>query len=102
MTTIYISGPMTGKPDLNFPAFHRAATYLRAKGYEVVNPAEFGEEPGMEWHQYLRKDIAALVECDEIYLLEGWQQSKGASLEVHIAHTLERVPGPRCFMYRSR
>lgn len=88
MTTIYISGPMSGLPGLNFPAFHRAAKYLRSKGYEVVNPADFGQQHGLEWSDYMRKDIAALVDCDEIYLLAGWQQSKGASLEVHIAHTL--------------
>ncbi|MBP7610130.1 MAG: DUF4406 domain-containing protein, partial [Steroidobacteraceae bacterium] len=31
---------MSGRPDLNFPAFTAAATQLRAAGFEVVNPAE--------------------------------------------------------------
>ena len=38
--TIYVSGPMSGLPDLNFPAFHAAAAELRALGHTVVNPAE--------------------------------------------------------------
>lgn len=36
----YVSGPMTGLPLLNFPAFHAAAAKLRAQGHEVINPAE--------------------------------------------------------------
>jgi hypothetical protein len=28
MKTLYVSGPMTGLPDLNFPAFHAAAAKL--------------------------------------------------------------------------
>ena len=37
---VYLSGPMTGLPDLNFPAFHAAADKLRSQGVQVVNPAE--------------------------------------------------------------
>lgn len=40
MKHLYISGPITGMPDLNFPAFHAAAAALRAAGYTVTNPAE--------------------------------------------------------------
>lgn len=29
---IYIAGPMTGLPDLNFPAFHNEARRLRMQG----------------------------------------------------------------------
>lgn len=85
---VYISGPMTGLPGLNFPAFFEAAEYLRAEGYGVVNPAELGGSPDLEWHQYMRKDIAALMDCDTIYCLDGWRESKGARLEVHIAREL--------------
>lgn len=43
---IYISGPMTGLPDFNFPAFHDAAARLRERGHEVANPAEINSEAG--------------------------------------------------------
>ena len=41
MKRIYLSGPMSGLPELNFPAFHAEAARLRALGFEVVNPADF-------------------------------------------------------------
>lgn len=84
----YISGAMTGMPNLNFPAFHAKAAELRAQGITVINPAEYGVQPGHEWSDYLRHDIRELMNCDAIYMLPGWQNSKGASLERYIASQL--------------
>ena len=36
----------------------------------------------------MRRDIAALMECDTVATLPGWQDSRGASLEVHIGKEL--------------
>lgn len=91
MKRIYISGPMTGKPALNFPAFHAAAAQLRAVGLEVVNPAELDEQDAgkaMQWEDYMRRDIKALMDCTHVAVLPGWQESKGASVEVGLAHAL--------------
>jgi hypothetical protein len=91
---VYVSGPMSNMPEFNFPAFHAAAAELRARGYEVVNPAELDEGDdaivgSMPWEDYLRRDIRALMDCNAIALLPGWQASRGASLEEHIARTLK-------------
>ena len=83
--TTYISGPMSGHPDLNFPAFNDAARALRFAGLDVVNPADHGIIDGFEWSDYLRADIKALMDCDSILMLDGWMQSRGARLERHIA-----------------
>ena len=40
---IYLSGPMTGLPEFNYPAFHEAARRWRAIGWDVINPAEHFE-----------------------------------------------------------
>jgi hypothetical protein len=88
MTRIYISGKMSGLPELNFPAFHAAAADLRAKGYDVVNPAELNPDPGATWEQCMRVDIAALMTCDAIALLPSWSDSRGAKLEKHVADAL--------------
>ncbi|MGQ3001264.1 MAG: DUF4406 domain-containing protein [Hydrogenophaga sp.] len=86
---VYVAGPMTGIPDLNFPAFHRQATRLRARGIDVVNPAEINTDPSAKWTDCMRADIRELVGCDSIAMLPGWDRSKGATLEHHIAQSLE-------------
>ena len=82
---IYVAGPMTGLPELNFPAFHAAALMLRERGWDVVNPAELNPSPEIKWADAMKSDIAALVTCDAIFMLPGWQKSKGALLEHRIA-----------------
>ena len=97
MKRIYVSGPMSGLPESNFPAFHAEAARLRALGYEVVNPAEInvGQEPcavsnKAAWDDFynrcMRADIREMMDCDAIALMPGWERSKGAHLELHIAH----------------
>ena len=54
---------MTGYPDYNFPAFEQAANRLRAIGFDVVSPHEFGEgDPSKSWSDYLRKDLIAMLD----------------------------------------
>lgn len=110
-TTLYIAGPMTGLPELNFPAFHAAAAELRAKGIEAINPAEINPDKHMTWQACMRTDIAALVFCDGIYLLPGWRNSKGATLEHDIALRLglgitypegEGAPLPVAYHYKYK
>lgn len=88
MTRIYICGPMTGIPDLNFPLFHAEAARLRTLGYEVINPVEINPDPAAKWNACMRADIAQLVTCDAIHMLPNWEMSKGASLEHHIGCSL--------------
>ena len=86
MKRVYLSGPMSGIPDHNFPAFHEWAARLRAEGFEVVSPAEI--EGAGSWEMCLRKDMRELPTCDAIALMPGWERSKGAHLELHVAHRL--------------
>lgn len=84
---VYLSGPMSGIADNNFPAFHERAAQLRAQGFDVVSPAEIPEAGGT-WELCLRADIRELCTCDAIALMPGWEGSNGANLELHIAHRL--------------
>lgn len=92
---VYISGPMTGKPSLNGKAFYAAERELIATGVQVVNPqrisevvnrkhAEVGTVPA--YGDYMRADLLALLsECSVIYMLEGWEESRGACMEHAVA-----------------
>lgn len=86
---IYVSGPMTGLPQNNVPAFNKAARQLRAAGYEVINPAELDAgEPCSTWVECLRRDLKWLVTCDAIATLPKWKRSRGANLEIHVGKQL--------------
>lgn len=97
MTKLYVAGPMAGKEDHGIPAFERAAKALRDRGFDVVSPAEltlaeFGtveEARKATWEHHMKRDIAALVFCDGLAMLNGWQDSRGATLERKIAMTLD-------------
>lgn len=83
---VYLSGPMTGYPDDNRPAFRAVAARWRALGYEVLNPAETA--PELRRQTYLRLDLLMALAADELVLLSGWEQSNGARLEVAVAQAL--------------
>lgn len=100
---LYIAGPMTGVKDWNFPAFFEAEEQLEYLGYSVENPARHdgntveealakvgtAENPVEKWEFYVKRDLKYLLECAGVVLLPGWQESKGARLEVHIAKQLK-------------
>lgn len=85
-TKLYVAGPMSGLPEFNYPAFHSAAEYLRDRGFEVENPAE--NQPCENWTDYMRLSLVQISRVDGLAVLDGWQMSRGAALEVHIAHAL--------------
>lgn len=93
---IYVSGPMTGHPEYNYPAFHAASRKLRAAGFEVSSPAEVGlpcgcppGKPEHGWTDYLRADLVAMLRsADAIATLPGFELSRGAALEIHVGRAL--------------
>lgn len=98
MTTprLYVAGPMTGLPEFNYPAFNTAADRLRDAGFPVLNPAETDPDdyphaydgPTPPWKWWLRQALAMVIQADAIAVLPGWESSKGARLEVHVATEL--------------
>lgn len=88
MPTVYISGPMSGLPESNYPAFNRAAEHISAMGYAVENPAENPEPACKSWAGYMRLALAQLVRCDISVRLPGWENSRGAVVENDIANIL--------------
>lgn len=108
MSAIYIAGPMRGIKDFNFPAFMKAAQDLRNNGHTVFNPAERDirehgpdicksetgnleeiNKKGFNLRNALRDDLSWICQyADEVHMLPGWIQSKGATAEYHTAIAL--------------
>ena len=89
MQRIYLSGPMTGLPDYNYPAFNAEAARLRALGYTVENPAENPVVPGHAWELYMRAALRQMLNCATVAFLPGWQVSRGANVEIELAGHLK-------------
>ena len=105
--TVYIAGPMRGYEEGNFPAFDRQAKVLEQQGWTVINPAELdrteGEPPKGHMNfnpatdyndrefmrDALKRDLIVICEdCTAIYMMSGWEQSRGAKAEWHTAKAL--------------
>ena len=83
---IYISGKISGT-DLTETRkrFAAAAKAMKRLGYEPVNPLDNGLSEHDNWEAHIVKDIATLLQCKAIYMLQDWQDSKGARIEYYIA-----------------
>ncbi len=112
---IYIAGPMSGIPEFNYPAFHKAADQLREAGWIVYSPADIdtlyhgvdiskgnatgsiaqaAAEHGFSRKLALQRDLETICWCDDhkgvdaIAMLPGWETSTGAALEHAAAKAL--------------
>lgn len=87
---IYIAGPMTGLPGYNYPAFHAAERSLRDffQAKHIINAAKLNKA-GTSWKKCLVNDLKKLVHCDAMLVLQGWESSKGARLEVYVGKMLD-------------
>lgn len=104
---VYISGPMRGYEEFNFPAFAKACSILREQNpeMEVISPHEmdsemeniarfdpkdFDPESSADVKNHLRtvlkRDAEVVLDSDIILTLDGWKDSKGACAEVMLAH----------------
>lgn len=97
----YLSGPMTGIENFNFPAFEKATADLRSRGWKVYSPHELGwgdgnPETGQvspeEYRLFMGEDLKQVCGSDAVICLPDWEDSKGANLEVQTARVCGRGP----------
>jgi len=86
---VYVSGPMSGYAESNFPEFERVEMNLLLNNQIAISPHR--NKPHLCATDYLRSDIIALTQCDAITLLDGWENSIGACVEVAVAISLSLV-----------
>jgi len=99
---LYLAGPMSGYAQFNFPAFYAATDDLRARGWDIVSPAELDDEQTKAdamasangnpqdtkrtWGYFLARDVNIVSDqVDGIVFLPDWVRSRGAKLEAFVA-----------------
>ena len=84
MNKVYISGAITGI-DNYLDNFQRAEDHLKSKGYDVINPCKLEHNHNQSYEEFMKADLKALLDCDGIYMLKGWDKSTGATCEYEVA-----------------
>ncbi|AXF53090.1 MAG: endolysin [Caudoviricetes sp.] len=88
---------MTGYENYNFDNFNRLDTQLSSCGWKVENPAAKGVIDGADWSDYMADALRQMSKCGAMFMLYGWEESKGACLE----HEIGQALGMRIF-YEGR
>lgn len=85
---VYIAGKVSGMEMQARVFFKRAEIKLLLQGHDVINPMELEHDHDKTWQSYMRECISAMMRADALYLLPNWRESKGARIEVQLAHNL--------------
>ena len=93
--TVYLAGKISGDPNYR-EKFAAAAQELEAAGLIVLNPAVLPKE-GFSWEAYMRISLAMLDECETVFFLPDWKNSRGATWEYGRA----LATGKATVMYRE-
>lgn len=87
--TVYLSGAISGlKKSAVAKDFAEAETRLKLMGFGVVSPLSNGLSEKDSWEEHMRADIAMMMGCNAVYIVNNIATSKGAKLELSIAKAL--------------
>jgi chromosomal replication initiation ATPase DnaA len=83
---VYISGKITGLPLSEAEErFKDAEELISALNLTPVNPLKNGLPRDSSWEEHMAKDIELLKQCEAIFMLENWEDSRGAKIEYDFA-----------------
>ena len=83
--TIYISLPITGQEQEAREKADLTKAMLSRAGHKVITPFEVYAGKNPDYKDHIAFGIRALLDCDAIYLCDGWQFSQGCRLEAEAA-----------------
>lgn len=94
MKKVYLAGKVTNgdtAPQSAYEATYEKFCYyeklVQSAGFEVVNPVKLVSGHA-DWSYAMKVCIKNMMECDAIFLLPDYKDSKGARLEYFIANEL--------------
>ena len=88
---IYISGGITGVENYR-EAFEKAHEKLTKGGHDVINPSFYADAlPKLSYEEYMKVGLYFLSMCDAIYMLKGWENSRGANREYGYALATDKI-----------
>ena len=79
MKRVYLSGAITSCYETYEDTFAHKQIELEKAGNIVINPALLPK--GLDSDRYMPICFAMVDACDTIYMMKGWENSKGARLE---------------------
>jgi len=87
---IYISGKISHLPEKEVKdKFEKAFQKLKAHRAEVINPCNLPHEHDHTWESYMKEGLKSMLDCDIVYMLSDWKQSRGAITEYELAKLLK-------------
>lgn len=117
MKVIYTAGPYNGTDHLDIKQHilnaSKVAIECWKKGWAVICPHkntggyEGYEGDGVDWNTWIKGDLEILKRCDAIVMVEDWEESKGANMELEkakewgldIYYSVDEVPRVRPYHY---
>lgn len=89
---VYVSLPISNVPQYRIDEMlFRAQKHIGASGHKMISPYDASPDANASYSTHMGNDIKALLECDMVLMMPGWQLSKGCQLEHSAAKIYDKL-----------